>query len=82
MLLHVNRMHNVYVIIAIHDSITSRFISHKNIVNFSIQASPASFRFYHCTLWRIFLSFRKFTIDLIQTQEWPSVLDHFTKVTS
>ena len=78
--------------LTLYDCIASRFVSHKNNVNifirvtgykiFSIQAFPASFRFYHCTLWEIFLSFRKCTIHLIQTQEQPSMVNLFTKVTS
>ena len=33
MLPHINRMHNVYVIITVYDHIAFRFVSHKNIVN-------------------------------------------------
>ena len=33
MLLHINRMHIVYVIKAVSDCIASRFVSHKNNVN-------------------------------------------------
>ena len=41
------------------------FKSHWLEKSFLSQAFPASFRLYHCTLWRISLSFSKFNIDLI-----------------
>ena len=42
---------------------------------------PASFRFYHCSLWGTFLNPRKFNIGLIQLNAWPPAKDFDTKVT-